>query len=234
MRRASRPPVSPNEETERKAATETAGVLARIICRCRRRALESDERNLVARCLAGDQRASVALVERYARMVGTVIWRTTGSQEDVADLTQETFLRVFRALPYAAQSQQNSQSGHTAASRTIRHPLRRSRSRGLAKGAATTSAGGRVLANHAATLLGVTLRVSSLDCARDDPEALEGSTGQACSSPVTRRTTAGVIALPASVLGQRPQRAGRGHSLRQAPQLPEHSPQLRTWPHRRA
>jgi RNA polymerase sigma-70 factor (ECF subfamily) len=33
-------------------------------------------------------------------MVGTVIWRTTGSQDDVADLTQETFLRVFRALPY--------------------------------------------------------------------------------------------------------------------------------------
>src|SRR5688572_14013393 len=33
-------------------------------------------------------------------MVGTVIWRTTGDHEEVADLTQETFLRVFRALPY--------------------------------------------------------------------------------------------------------------------------------------
>jgi RNA polymerase sigma-70 factor (ECF subfamily) len=62
--------------------------------------VESDERDLVTRCLAGDQRASAALVERYARMVGTVIWRTTGSQDEVADLTQETFLRVFRALPY--------------------------------------------------------------------------------------------------------------------------------------
>lgn len=33
-------------------------------------------------------------------MIGTVIWRTTGAHDAVADLTQETFLRVFRALPY--------------------------------------------------------------------------------------------------------------------------------------
>ena len=33
-------------------------------------------------------------------MVGTVIWRATGDHDEVADLTQETFLRVFRALPY--------------------------------------------------------------------------------------------------------------------------------------
>jgi RNA polymerase sigma-70 factor (ECF subfamily) len=59
-----------------------------------------DERQLVTRCLAGDQSACAALVDTYARMVGTVIWRTTGDHEEVADLTQETFLRVFRALPY--------------------------------------------------------------------------------------------------------------------------------------
>lgn len=62
--------------------------------------MERDERTLVARCLEGDQGACTALVEDYARMVGTVIWRTTGSAEEVEDLTQETFLRVFRALPY--------------------------------------------------------------------------------------------------------------------------------------
>jgi RNA polymerase sigma-70 factor (ECF subfamily) len=100
MRRASRPPVSPGAGDAAIAAAETAAVLARIICRCRLRAVESDERDLVARCLTGDQRAAAELVERYSRMIGTVIWRTTGSQDDVADLTQETFLRVFRALPY--------------------------------------------------------------------------------------------------------------------------------------
>ena len=33
-------------------------------------------------------------------MVGTVIWRATGRREIVEDLTQETFLRTFRALEY--------------------------------------------------------------------------------------------------------------------------------------
>ena len=33
-------------------------------------------------------------------MVGTVIWRATGDRDGVEDLAQETFLRVFRALPY--------------------------------------------------------------------------------------------------------------------------------------
>ena len=62
--------------------------------------MERDERDLVKRCLTGDQRACSELVEAYARMVGTVIWRATGDQNAVEDLAQETFLRVFRALPY--------------------------------------------------------------------------------------------------------------------------------------
>jgi len=59
-----------------------------------------DDSALVARCLAGDQDACAVLVNTYARMVGTVIWRASGQLEEVDDLTQETFLRVFRALPY--------------------------------------------------------------------------------------------------------------------------------------
>lgn len=59
-----------------------------------------DDRYLVAACLAGDQQACTELVERYVRMVGTVIWRATGRRDVIEDLTQETFLRVFRALDY--------------------------------------------------------------------------------------------------------------------------------------
>ena len=33
-------------------------------------------------------------------MVGTVIWRATGDHDVVEDLAQETFMRVFRGLPY--------------------------------------------------------------------------------------------------------------------------------------
>jgi RNA polymerase sigma-70 factor (ECF subfamily) len=61
---------------------------------------DRDERALVDACLAGDQAACTALVEAYARMVGTVIWRATGQREVIEDLTQETFLRTFKALQY--------------------------------------------------------------------------------------------------------------------------------------
>jgi len=40
------------------------------------------------------------MVDRFAPMVGTVIWRATGDRHVVEDLAQETFLRVFRGLPY--------------------------------------------------------------------------------------------------------------------------------------
>jgi len=55
---------------------------------------------LVEDCLAGNEGARTRLVETYARMVGTVIWRATGQRDAIEDLTQETFLRVFRALEY--------------------------------------------------------------------------------------------------------------------------------------
>ena len=59
-----------------------------------------DDRELVRACLAGDQESCAALVEAYVRMVGTVIWRATGQRDVIEDLTQETFLRTFRALEY--------------------------------------------------------------------------------------------------------------------------------------
>ena len=61
--------------------------------------VDNDDRQLVERCLRGDQGAYNQLVEQHARMVGTVIWRAVGRQDVVEDLTQETFLRVFRGLP---------------------------------------------------------------------------------------------------------------------------------------
>jgi len=55
---------------------------------------------LVERVLSGDQEACMRLVNSYSRMVGTVIWRATGDDRIVEDLSQETFLRVFRSLGY--------------------------------------------------------------------------------------------------------------------------------------
>ena len=54
--------------------------------------------DIVRRCLAGDERAYRELVERYQRQVFSLARRMTGSIEDAEDLTQETFIRMFRAL----------------------------------------------------------------------------------------------------------------------------------------
>jgi RNA polymerase sigma-70 factor (ECF subfamily) len=59
-----------------------------------------EDKELVQACLAGNQQACTTLVETYVRMVGTVIWRATGQRDVIEDLTQETFLRTFRALKY--------------------------------------------------------------------------------------------------------------------------------------
>jgi RNA polymerase sigma-70 factor (ECF subfamily) len=61
--------------------------------------LDRGERALVDRCLTHDQDASTELVQRFAPMVGTIIWRVTGDHRVTEDLAQETFLRVFRGLP---------------------------------------------------------------------------------------------------------------------------------------
>ena len=53
---------------------------------------------LVRLCLAGDERAYRELVERYERQVYSVAMRMVRSREDAEDLTQETFVRMFKAL----------------------------------------------------------------------------------------------------------------------------------------
>ena len=60
--------------------------------------MDDREWALVERVLSGDQEACVRLVHNYSRMVGTVIWRATGDDRIVEDLSQEAFMRVFRSL----------------------------------------------------------------------------------------------------------------------------------------
>jgi len=65
------------------------------------RAPELDEVTL-ARAQRGDLRAKRALVDRYQRPVVALVSRLLRGQTDpglVEDIAQETFLRVFRALP---------------------------------------------------------------------------------------------------------------------------------------
>lgn len=57
-----------------------------------------EERQLVARCLAGDASAWEAILQAYARAIYSLCYRFTGRAEDADDLSQEACLRVYRNL----------------------------------------------------------------------------------------------------------------------------------------
>jgi len=91
--------------------------------------VDRDERELVRHCLQGDQDACACLVQEYAQLVGTVIWRATGDHALVEDLAQETFLRVFRGLGYFDARARLSTWIYTIAHRVAIDHLRQARGR---------------------------------------------------------------------------------------------------------
>lgn len=61
--------------------------------------VREDELLLVARSQRGDVDAFNTLVLRYQQAVFTVVMRMLGDRDIAADVTQETFLAAFRAMP---------------------------------------------------------------------------------------------------------------------------------------
>jgi RNA polymerase sigma-70 factor (ECF subfamily) len=58
-----------------------------------------DDRELVRHCLEGDLSSFDELMRRYEQKVYSLLFHMLGNQDDAADLAQEAFLKVFRALP---------------------------------------------------------------------------------------------------------------------------------------
>jgi RNA polymerase sigma-70 factor (ECF subfamily) len=59
--------------------------------------LESEA--LIRRCQKGDRLAIEALIRRYQNYVYRLCFLVMRSEQDAEDMTQETFIRAFRALP---------------------------------------------------------------------------------------------------------------------------------------
>jgi len=60
--------------------------------------VNDDFRSLAKSCLAGDQAAMLALVERFQGQVFGLCYRMLGQRQDAEDMTQETFHRALRNL----------------------------------------------------------------------------------------------------------------------------------------
>ena len=58
----------------------------------------AEEAEIIRRCLTGDERAHRELMARYERPVFSVAMRMLRQREDAEDITQDTFVRMFRAL----------------------------------------------------------------------------------------------------------------------------------------
>jgi RNA polymerase sigma-70 factor (ECF subfamily) len=58
-----------------------------------------DDFTLIRAIQAGDHQAFESLVRRYQRQVANLIYTTMGNRNDVEDIAQEVFLRVYRSLP---------------------------------------------------------------------------------------------------------------------------------------
>ncbi len=60
-----------------------------------------DDEALVRAAMDGDTAAFTALVERYQQRIGGYLYRLVGDRQTAEDLTQETFMRAYRALATA-------------------------------------------------------------------------------------------------------------------------------------
>ncbi|HPM83094.1 MAG TPA: sigma-70 family RNA polymerase sigma factor [Candidatus Anammoximicrobium sp.] len=60
--------------------------------------MSNDPRDLINRCLAGDEAAMIDLVELYRDRVFRFCYRMLGQRQDAEDAAQETFVRVLRSL----------------------------------------------------------------------------------------------------------------------------------------
>src|SRR5215213_11744393 len=88
----------------------------------------TDEPTIIRRATAGDETALRLLWSRHAPHVDAVVRRLVGFDQDLAaDIAQEVWIQIFRALPaYRGESQFSTWAHRIAVNRTL-NALRRTR-----------------------------------------------------------------------------------------------------------
>jgi len=60
---------------------------------------DADEKSIISRAKGGDMNAFESLVRKYQRLVYALCHRLTGAHQAADDIAQETFIKVYLALP---------------------------------------------------------------------------------------------------------------------------------------
>lgn len=60
--------------------------------------LELSDYELIKKCLAGEQQYFEGLVTRYKKLVYSVVYNMISDKEEVNDVSQEVFIRIYKAL----------------------------------------------------------------------------------------------------------------------------------------
>src|SRR5215208_8099552 len=82
---------------------------------------------VIRRAIAGDERALRALWSQHAPHIDAVVRRLVGDPDLAADVAQEVWIQIFRALPsYRGDSQFGTWAHRIAVNRTL-NALRRTR-----------------------------------------------------------------------------------------------------------
>ena len=58
----------------------------------------SSDQELIKRCIAGSEEAFAEIVGRYKRLIYSVVYNMIGDREQSNDISQEAFVRIYKAL----------------------------------------------------------------------------------------------------------------------------------------
>lgn len=60
--------------------------------------MELTDYEIIQKCLSGQKEYFEELVTRYKRLIFSVVYNMTNDKEEVSDISQEVFLRIYKAL----------------------------------------------------------------------------------------------------------------------------------------
>lgn len=90
----------------------------------------AEDNLLISRFKQGDESAFTELIQKYSRRIYQIAWAILQNREDAEEVTQDTFIRMHRALPSFRGDSQFTTWMHTIAANLAKNKYQWNKSRG--------------------------------------------------------------------------------------------------------